>query len=47
MKRKDAAHQQFRFSAVPPLFQGIKNTTLHELQTHDRSRATDRNLEVD
>src|SRR5947208_1678397 len=27
---------------VPPLFQGTKNTTLHELQTGDRSRATDR-----
>src|SRR6266566_9965588 len=26
---------------VPPLFQGTKNTTLHELQTADRSRATD------
>jgi PAS domain-containing protein len=26
---------------VPPLFRGTKNTTLHELQTHDRSRATD------
>jgi hypothetical protein len=26
---------------VPPLFQGTKNTTLHELQTGDRSRATD------
>src|SRR5258708_40040822 len=26
---------------VPPLFPGTKNTTLHELQTHDRSRATD------
>jgi FixJ family two-component response regulator len=27
---------------VPPLFWGTKNTTLHELQTGDRSRATDR-----
>jgi predicted RND superfamily exporter protein len=27
---------------VPPLFRATKNTTLHELQTHDRSRATDR-----
>jgi hypothetical protein len=26
---------------VPPLFWGTKNTTLHELQTGDRSRATD------
>jgi hypothetical protein len=26
---------------VPPLFRGTKNTTLHELQTGDRSRATD------
>jgi hypothetical protein len=26
---------------VPPLFRGTKNTTLHELQTDDRSRATD------
>jgi hypothetical protein len=26
---------------VPPLFQGTKNTTLHELQTGDRSRAAD------
>src|SRR5512132_4391025 len=26
---------------VPPLFRSTKNTTLHELQTHDRSRATD------
>jgi hypothetical protein len=26
---------------VPPLFQGTKNTTLHELQTGDRSCATD------
>src|SRR5713101_2525938 len=26
---------------VPPLVQGTKNTTLHELQTGDRSRATD------
>src|SRR3954464_4255436 len=26
---------------VPPLFRAIKNTTLHELQTGDRSRATD------
>src|ERR1700722_16546125 len=25
----------------PPLFWGTKNTTLHELQTGDRSRATD------
>src|ERR1700723_2385007 len=29
---------------VPPLFWGTKNTTLHELQTGDRSRATDRRL---
>jgi hypothetical protein len=27
---------------VPPLFRGTKNTTLHELQTGDRSRATDK-----
>jgi hypothetical protein len=27
---------------VPPLFWGTKTTTLHELQTGDRSRATDR-----
>jgi hypothetical protein len=27
---------------VPPLFWGTKNTTLHELQTGDRSRATDK-----
>src|SRR6516162_7720290 len=27
---------------VPPLFRAPKNTTLHELQTGDRSRATDR-----
>src|SRR5665213_1227673 len=26
---------------VPPLFWAPKNTTLHELQTHDTSRATD------
>jgi hypothetical protein len=26
---------------VPPLFRATKNTTLHELQTGDRSRATD------
>src|ERR1700722_2949930 len=26
---------------VPPLIWGTKNTTLHELQTGDRSRATD------
>jgi hypothetical protein len=26
---------------VPPLFRGTKNTTLHELQTGDKSRATD------
>jgi hypothetical protein len=26
---------------VPPLFWGTKNTTLHELQTGDGSRATD------
>src|ERR1700739_4715830 len=26
---------------VPPLFRGTKNTTLHELQTGDTSRATD------
>src|SRR5882757_8257780 len=26
---------------VPPLFRGTENTTLHELQTGDRSRATD------
>src|ERR1700756_6061029 len=26
---------------VPPLFQGTKNTTLHELQTGDTSCATD------
>ncbi|MCK1709080.1 MULTISPECIES: hypothetical protein [unclassified Bradyrhizobium] len=32
---------------VPPLFQGTKNTTLHELQTGDRSRATDRPLDVE
>jgi hypothetical protein len=31
---------------VPPLFWGTKNTTLHELQTHDRSRATDKGLGV-
>src|SRR3984957_19113892 len=29
---------------VPPLFWGTKNTTLHELQTGDRSRATDTGL---
>src|SRR5712671_1568725 len=29
---------------VPPLFQGTKNTTLHELQTGDRSRATDNSV---
>jgi hypothetical protein len=29
---------------VPPLFRGTKNTTLHELQTRDRSRATDTQL---
>jgi hypothetical protein len=28
-------------SIVPPLFWDTKNTTLHELQTGDRSRATD------
>src|SRR6516164_9280104 len=27
---------------VPPLFRAPKNTTLHELQTGDRSRATDK-----
>jgi hypothetical protein len=26
---------------VPPLFRATENTTLHELQTGDRSRATD------
>ena len=30
---------------VPPLFWGTKNTTLHELQTGDRSRATDTLIE--
>src|ERR1700730_1801767 len=30
---------------VPPLFWCTKNTTLHELQTGDRSRATDRIVE--
>src|SRR6266852_9813140 len=29
---------------VPPLFRDTKNTTLHELQTGDSSRATDTNL---
>src|SRR5256885_13038987 len=31
---------------VPPLFRGTKNTTLHELQTGDRSRATDTRITV-
>src|SRR6202171_3139591 len=31
---------------VPPLFRATKNTTLHELQTHDRSRATDTRITV-
>jgi hypothetical protein len=31
---------------VPPLFRGTKNTTLHELQTADRSRATDSRLDA-
>src|SRR6195256_6648456 len=29
-----------------PFVPGTKNTTLHELQTHDRSRATDKSASV-